>query len=77
MTIPPKCRATLTSHMACTLSHLFTIFSAWQAGLVRHLLSALQLLQMQLHAWNNLSPAEGWAAHNARQASCRGCSLSA
>ena len=36
LSVPYKCHATTTpSQMACLLSHLFTIFSAWQAGLVR------------------------------------------
>lgn len=35
LAVPWKCHTTTAAQMACLLSHLFAIFSAWQAGLVR------------------------------------------
>ena len=32
--IPASCPSTTVPHLSCTLSHFFTIFSAYQAGLV-------------------------------------------
>ena len=43
LTVPENCRTTSLAQMACTLSHLFTIFSAHQAGLVSSCSSALAL----------------------------------
>ena len=35
LSVPDTCRMTTVSQMSCVLSHLFAIFSAYQAGQVR------------------------------------------
>ena len=58
--LPWKCHLTTVPQMSCTLSHLFTIFSAHQAGLVGLYKSAL---------WRSLwrcrsMSAVGWKGHD-------------